>query len=147
MDGKTSAETTVAPVVHLKRALGVWDLMWLAIVAVANMNVLPVIAANGPATLWLWMTALLFFFLPQGLGVIELSHRYPQEGGVYAWTKEMFGDLHGFLAGWCYWTANIFYIPTLVFYLLGIVTYTGGASVAKLGESSLIFGAFAIVLL
>ena len=147
METRTGANTAAAPTVHLKRALGVWDLTWLAIVAVANMNVLPVIAANGPTTLWLWLGAFLFFFLPQALAVIELSHRYPQEGGVYLWTKEMFGDLHGFLAGWCYWTANIFYIPTLVFYLLGIATYASGPVLSKLGENSLAFGAFAIALL
>lgn len=132
---------------HLRRALGVWDLTWLAIVAVANLNVVPVIAAAGPTTMWLWAAALLFFFLPQGIGVIELSHRYPQEGGVYVWSKEMFGDLHGFLCGWCYWTSNMFFIPTLLFYLLGIASYTGGASVARLNDSALIFGLLAIGLI
>ena len=112
------------PAVHLKRALGVWDLTFLCVVAILNLNVVPVIAANGPVTLWLWMAALLLFFLPQGIAVIELSHHFPQEGGIYVWTKEMFGDLHGFLCGWCYWTNNMFYIPTLLFYLVGIVTYT-----------------------
>ncbi|MBV9760300.1 MAG: APC family permease [Acidobacteriaceae bacterium] len=129
---------------HLRRALGMWDLTWLAIVAVANLNVVPVIAAAGPTTMWLWAAALLFFFLPQGIGVIELSHRYPQEGGVYVWTKEMFGDLHGFLCGWCYWTSNMFFIPTLLFYLLGIVSYVGGANIARLNNSSLVFGLVAI---
>lgn len=132
---------------HLKRALGVWDLTWLSIVAVANLNVVPVIAAGGPTTMWLWAAALLFFFLPQGVGVIELSYRFPQEGGVYVWTKQMFGDFHGFLCGWCYWTANMFFIPSLLFYLIGIVTYVGGEQVAKLGNSSLVFGVLAIALI
>lgn len=147
MQSKPEPEPIEAPAPHLKRALGVWDLTWLSIVAVANLNVAPVIAAGGPTTIWLWLAALLFFFLPQGLGVIELSHRFPQEGGIYVWTKEMFGDLHGFLCGWCYWTANLFYLPTLLFYLLGIVTYLGGAAVAKLSENYLVFGAMAIGLL
>lgn len=132
---------------HLKRALGVWDLTWLSIVAIANLNVVPVIAAGGPTTMWLWAAALLLFFLPQGIGVIELSHRFPQEGGVYVWTKEMFGDFHGFLCGWCYWTANMFFIPSLLFYLLGIITYVGGDRVATLGNSSFLFGALAIGLI
>jgi amino acid transporter len=147
MRNRTGSEISEAPAAHLRRALGVWDLTWLSIVAVANLNVVPVIAAAGPTTMWLWVAALLFFFLPQGIGVIELSHRFPQEGGVYAWTKEMFGDLHGFLCGWCYWTCNMFFIPTLLFYLLGIATYVGGASIARLGENSLIFGALAIGLI
>src|SRR5580658_5742548 len=104
----TTTAATDVPIPHLKRALGVSDLTWLSVVAIANLNVVPVIAAGGPTTMWLWLAALAFFFLPQGIGVIELSHQFPEEGGVYAWTKHMFGDLHGFLCGWCYWTANMF---------------------------------------
>lgn len=147
MRAKRSSDGTEAPGAHLRRALGVWDLTWLAIVAIANLNVVPVIAAAGPTTMWLWAAALLFFFLPQGIGVIELSHRYPQEGGVYVWTKEMFGDLHGFLCGWCYWTSNMFFIPTLLFYLLGIASYIGGSGIARLNDSSLIFGVLAVGLI
>ena len=147
MADELRGSTTEAPAPHLKRALGVWDLTWLAIVAVANLNVVPVIAGSGPTTIWLWLLALLFFFLPQGIGVIELSHRLPSEGGIYLWTKEMFGDLHGFLCGWCYWTANMFFIPTLLFYLVGVVTYSGGTAITKLAESPLFFGAITIGML
>ncbi len=132
---------------HLKRALGVADLTWLCVVAVANLNVLPVIAASGPLTMWLWLLGLLFFFLPQGIAVIELSQRFPEEGGLYIWTKEMYGELHGFLCGWCYWTANLFFIPTLLFYLVGIVTYTAGPSLGRLTESPVFFGVLTIGLL
>jgi amino acid transporter len=139
--------TVEAHAPQLRRALGVWDLTWLAVVAVANLNVVPVIAGSGPTTAWLWLLALLFFFLPQGISVIELSHRFPSEGGIYVWTKEMFGDLHGFLCGWCYWTTNMFYIPTLLFYLAGVVTYSGSASITKLAESPVFFGFVTIGLL
>ena len=134
-----ASATTAAPSTHLRRALGVWDLTWLCVVAIANLNVVPVIAASGPTTVWLWLAALLFFFLPQGITVIELSRRMPAEGGIYIWAKDSFGDLHGFLCGWCYWTANIFYIPTLLFYLVGIVTYTGGPATAGAPENPFLF--------
>jgi len=86
----------------------------LAVVAVVNLNVVPVIAANGRGTLWLWLAALLFFFLPQGIAVIELSHHMPGEGGAYLWAKHSFGEFHGFLCGWLYWTSNMFFVPTLL---------------------------------
>jgi len=139
--------TVEADLPQLKRALCAWDLTWLAVVAVANLNVVPVIAGSGPTTIWLWLLALLFFFLPQGIGVIELSHRLPSEGGIYVWAKEMFGDLHGFLCGWCYWTTNMFFIPTLLFYLAGVVTYTGNPSTKTLAESPAFFGLVTIGLL
>jgi glutamate:GABA antiporter len=142
--GTAMAEVSVP---HLKRALGVWDLTWLTVVAVANLNVLPVIAASGPAVMWLWVAALLFFFLPQGIAVIELSHQFPSEGGVYVWTKEMFGDFHGFICGWCYWTSNMFFIPSLLFYLLGVFAYIGGPALGRLAENPFFFGSVTITLL
>jgi amino acid transporter len=135
------------PAVHLKRALRVWDLTFLCVVAILNLNVVPVIAANGPVTLWLWIGALLLFFLPQGIAVIELSHHFPQEGGIYVWAREMFGDLHGFLCGWCYWTNNMFFIPTLLFYVVGIVTYTLGRYMPGLSENRVFFFCLAVGLL
>jgi len=120
---------------QLKRALGAWDLTFLSVVAIANLNLVPVIAANGPTTVWLWAAALLLFLLPQGITVIELSYRSPGEGGLYLWAKEAFGDFHGFMCGWAYWTTNMFYLPTLLFYMGGILAYAGPKSVAGLADN------------
>jgi len=57
------------------------------------------------------------------MAVIELSSRYPEEGGVYVWSKRAFGDFHGFMAGWTYWTSNIVYFPGLLFYAAGNSAY------------------------
>ena len=100
--------------------------MLLFVVAVFNLNVVPSIAANGGVTVWLWMISLLLFFWPQGIAVIELAHRYPGEGGVYLWAKEVFGDFHGFLSGWCYWTNNMLYVPTVMLYFVGVSVYVLG---------------------
>ena len=112
--------------VHLKRSLGRWDLVALFVVAVFNLNVVPSIAANGGVTVWLWLVSLVLFFWPQGIAVIELAHRYPGEGGVYLWAKEVFGDFHGFLSGWCYWTNNMMYVPTVMLYFVGVSVFALG---------------------
>jgi amino acid transporter len=106
--------------------LGKWDLVLLFVVAVFNLNVLPSIAANGGVTVWLWIISLILFFWPQGIAVIELAHRYPGEGGVYLWAKEVFGDFHGFLSGWCYWTNNMMYVPTVMLYFVGVSVFVLG---------------------
>jgi len=93
------------------------------VVAVFNLNVVPSIAANGGVTVWLWIISLVLFFWPQGIAVIELAHRYPGEGGVYLWAKEVFGDFHGFLSGWCYWTNNMMYVPTVMLYFVGVSVF------------------------
>lgn len=120
---------------HLKRVLGRFDLVLLFVVAVFNLNVVPSIAANGGVTVWLWIISLLLFFWPQGIAVIELAHRYPGEGGVYLWAKEVFGDFHGFLSGWCYWTNNMLYVPTVMLYFVGVSVFAMGPGHAGLADS------------
>jgi len=120
---------------HLIRALGRRDLVLLFVVAVFNLNVVPSIAANGGVTIWLWIISLLLFFWPQGIAVIELAHRYPGEGGVYLWAKEVFGDFHGFLSGWCYWTNNMLYVPTVMLYFVGVSVFALGPSHTGLADN------------
>ncbi len=120
---------------NLKRVLGRFDLVLLFVVAVFNLNVVPSIAANGGVTVWLWMISLVLFFWPQGIAVIELAHRYPGEGGVYLWAKEVFGDFHGFLSGWCYWTNNMLYVPTVMLYFVGVSVFAMGAGHAALADN------------
>ena len=120
---------------HLRRELGRWDLVALFVVAVFNLNVVPSIAANGGVTIWLWLISLLLFFWPQGIAVIELAHRFPGEGGVYLWAKEVFGDFHGFLSGWCYWTNNMMYVPTVMLYFVGVSVFVLGPSHQGLADN------------
>ena len=132
---------------HLKRVLGRWDLVALFVVAVFNLNVVPSIAANGGVTVWLWLISLLLFFWPQGIAVIELAHRFPGEGGVYLWAKEVFGDFHGFLSGWCYWTNNMMYVPTVMLYFVGVSVFVLGPSHQSLGDNKYFTVTASLVLL
>jgi glutamate:GABA antiporter len=132
---------------HLRRVLGRWDLVLLFVVAVFNLNVVPSIAANGGVTVLLWIVALLLFFWPQGVAVIELAHRYPGEGGVYLWAKEVFGDFHGFLSGWCYWTNNMLYVPTVMLYFVGVSVFVLGSKHHSLAENRTFAVAVSLLLL
>ena len=121
--------------------------MLLFVVAVFNLNVVPSIAANGGVTVWLWIISLLLFFWPQGIAVIELAHRYPGEGGVYLWAKEVFGDFHGFLSGWCYWTNNMLYVPTVMLYFVGVSVYVLGPAHHGLADNKLFAAITSLALL
>jgi amino acid transporter len=131
----------------LIRALGRRDLVLLFVVAVFNLNVVPSIAANGGVTVWLWIISLLLFFWPQGIAVIELAHRYPGEGGVYLWAKEVFGDFHGFLSGWCYWTNNMLYVPTVMLYFVGVSVYVLGPGHQGLADNKVFASIASLTLL
>ena len=121
--------------------------MLLFVVAVFNLNVVPSIAANGGVMVWFWLLAIVLFFWPQGIAVIELADRYPGEGGVYLWAKEVFGDFHGFLSGWCYWTNNMLYVPTVMLYFVGVSVFAMGAGHEGLADSKVFALAASTVLL
>jgi len=143
----TQVATTAETQPQLKRVLGQRDLVLLFVVAVFNLNVLPSIAANGGVTIWLWIVSLILFFWPQGIAVIELAQRYPGEGGVYLWAKEVFGDFHGFLSGWCYWTNNMMYVPTVLLYFVGVSVFALGSGNQQLADNKLFAFTASVVLL
>ena len=120
---------------RIERTLGRWDLVLLKVVAIVNINNVPPVAVYGWFSLVLWALAFVCFFIPEAVAVMVLGRRYPGEGGIYLWTRKEFGDAHGFLSGWCYWTNNLFYIPVLLVYMSGIFAFAGGeARAADAGQ-------------
>ena len=118
----------------LPRTLGFLDLLLLSLVAVINVSLLPPLAGFGRAALALWVVAFLLFFVPEAVAVVNFSRRFPGEGGIYLWARRVFGETHGFVSGWCYWLANLFYFPMQLVYLSGVLAYAGGAGLAGLVE-------------
>ena len=51
------------------------------------------------------------------------------------------------MSGWCYWTNNIFYVPTLLFYIVGFGAFVGGSATVGLGDNPLFMVAISLVLL
>ncbi len=117
---------------ELKRALGLRDLVLFNLVAVVGLRWLATAAKSGPSAIALWLLAAVFFFVPQGLVVTELSSRFPEEGGIYQWTKRALGEKHGYVCGWCYWINNVLYYPNLL-----ISTAVIGTFVIGKGDSAL----------
>lgn len=125
------------------RTLGRMDLVLLKIVAIVNINNVPPTAVFGRVSMLLWTLAFVAFFIPEAVAVVVMSRRYPGEGGIYLWIRQELGAAHGFLAGWCYWTNNLFYIPVLLVYMAGIFAFGGGERTAVLVDSRLFVGAIA----
>ena len=127
--------TTQASTHDLKRVLRLGDLVLFNVVAVLGLRWVATSAKAGPSSLVLWLLAAALFFIPQGIAVITLASRFPDEGGVYAWTRRSFGEWNGFLCGWCYWINNVLYYPNLLISTAVIATYAIGKGGTTLGES------------
>ncbi len=98
------------------KALGPWDVVAMTIVAVVGLRWIARSARAGAPSVTLWIVACLVFFVPLALAVVELSRRYPEQGGIYAWVRRAFGPLHSYLCGWCLWVNNLFYFPSLLLF-------------------------------
>lgn len=121
----------------LKRALALRDLILLNIVAVYTPGTLGQTLPLGKAGLALWALGLLTFMLPYAAALADLTHQFPREGGVYAWTRMALGDFHGFVCGWCYWVNTFLYVPSVFLGVTAVVALLGGERTAWLNQSPL----------
>lgn len=129
----------------LKRVLGFRDLTFFYIVMTLSLRWIATAAAAGPGTLAVWVTALCLFFVPLAFSVMELSSRYPQEGGVYVWTREAFGDGVGFVVGWTYFMANLPYFPSVLYFAAATALLATKGHGAALARDPVYFVSFAVL--
>jgi len=132
---------------HLHRALGVRDIVLINIAAILGVRWLSTAAQMGPSSILLWLLAVVAFFVPSALTVMELSSRQPGEGGIYLWTKSAFGEFHGFVCGWAYWVNNVFYFPSSLLFLAGAFLFIGGEGWLPLGDNTSYNTIFSLVLI
>ena len=127
--------------------MGFWDLLLFNIAAVLGPRWIAAAAHNGTSSISLWILAAVGFFVPTAMVIVELTSRFPQEGGLYAWSKDAFGDFHGFVAGWTYWIYTIFYFPALLLASASMSAYVVGPSGAALAQNRmfLLVGSFVLL--
>jgi glutamate:GABA antiporter len=117
------------------KALGLWDVVLMNIVAVVGLRWIARGARAGPESVTLWALAWVAFFVPLAAAVAELSSRYPEQGGVYVWVRRAFGPGHGFICGWCLWVNNLFYFPSLLLFGAANFAAMGGPAWQSLAAS------------
>jgi amino acid transporter len=135
------------PIKQLRKEMGFWDVLLFNIATVLGPRWIAAAAHNGTSSISLWVLAAVFFFVPSAMVINELSSRFPEEGGLYVWAKEAFGNFHGFVAGWTYWIYTIFYFPSLLIAsaaMSGYVAGSGGASLAQ-NRTFLLAGSFVLL--
>ena len=124
---------------RLRRALGFRDLVLYYVVTTFSLRWIATAAAAGPSAIVIWIIAALGLFVPLVFTVIELSSRYPQEGGFYVWSKQAFGPFAAFMTGWTYWASNLPYFPGILYFAAANVLFIGGPSWQSLSTNSTYF--------
>jgi glutamate:GABA antiporter len=130
-----------------KRVLGIRDLVLFYVVTGISLRWIATAAAAGPSSIVIWIGAWLCFYTPLALSVLELSSRYPSEGGLYVWSKRAFGDFSGFMAAWTYWTSNLPYFPAVLYFAASNILFMRQTAWAHLSNNSSFYIVFSLLTL
>jgi amino acid transporter len=128
------------------RAMGFRDLVLFYVVTGISLRWIAAAAGHGPSSLVIWFGAFLFLYLPLALSVIELSSRYPAEGGFYVWTKKAFGERAGFLSAWMYWVSNLPYFPAVLYFAASNILFLH-PGLQRFSQKPLYFISFSVFML
>ncbi len=132
---------------RLRRVMGFRDLLLFYLVTGFTVRWISTAAAAGPSSIVVWLMGCGAFYLPLMFTVLELSSRYPNEGGCYVWSKRAFGEFAGFITGWTYWTCNLPYFPGLFYFTASAALFLGDPSWRGLAASPLYFIGFSLIAL
>jgi glutamate:GABA antiporter len=133
--------------IEMKREIGLLDLTLFYVVSGLSLRWIATAAASGPSSIFVWIFAWVGFFLPLAAAVLELSSRYPQEGGLYVWAQRSHGDFAGFIAAWSYWMSNLPYFASVLYFAAGCSLFAMGSHGAALSSDSRYFMAFSVIAL
>ena len=109
-----------------EKVLGLKDVTIMAVTANFGIRWIPIAALLGASAVFFWILGALIFFLPLVVISVQLSRKYPDEGGMYAWTTRALGEKSGFMVAWLYWVNTIFYYPAVLVFLATNFAYFVG---------------------
>jgi putative glutamate/gamma-aminobutyrate antiporter len=100
-----------------KSYIGVFALAMISVAAVLSLRNYPTMAVYGWSSIAWYLIGTLLFIIPLSLAAAELASGWPEDGGVYIWVKEAFGERWGFVAVWCAFSQNLIWYPTVLSYI------------------------------
>lgn len=119
--------------------MGFRDVVLYLVTTGINLQWVATAATAGPSSIAVWMLAFVVMAVPLSFSVVEMSSRYPQEGGMYVWSKRAFGDFAAFMTGWTYWMSNLPYFPGVLYFAAGNALYIAGDRLRGLSASPAYF--------
>ena len=130
-----------------RQVMGFRDLLLFYVITGISLRWIATAAAAGPSSIVIWIGAWLCFYTPLALSVLELSSRYPNEGGLYVWSKRAFGDFSGFMSAWTYWTSNLPYFPAVLYFAASNVLFMRQAAWQHLSGNATFYIVFSLLTL
>jgi amino acid transporter len=131
---------------HLKKELRLRDLVQMQILLVVGVTWIGIAARQGGVHLVFWLAAILTLFLPSAAVVTYCVQIWPEEGGVYQWTRHVFGPLAGFLNAWNFAIWALLAVSNLGIQSATSLAYALGPNYAWMADSKAVIHTFNISL-
>jgi len=96
------------------------DMTLFTVCAILVMDTLAPSAAIGASSISWWIITLVLFFIPYGLITAELGTTYPEQGGLYVWIKNAFGEKWAARSTWLYWINVALWMPSVYILFAGM---------------------------
>ncbi len=116
-------DTAIAPTKKsngFKKAFRAVDMTLFTVAAILVIDTLAPSAAIGPSSISWWIITLVLFFIPYGLITAELGTTYPEQGGLYIWVRNAFGERWAARTTWLYWINVALWMPSVYVFFAGM---------------------------
>ena len=105
--------------------IGLLALATINVTTVVSLGGLPSEAKYGLAAVFYYLFAAVFFLVPVALVSAELTTGWPEEGGVFRWVSEAFGDLWALIAVSSLWMSFTILFPSCLIYGATSLAFAG----------------------
>lgn len=104
--------------------ISVLALVLLITGAIDSIRNLPVTALFGSSLIFFFVFSAIVFLIPVALVSAELSSTWSEEeGGVYSWVRNAFGENWAFFTIWLQWINTMVWYPTILSFIAGTLAY------------------------
>ncbi len=116
----SSASASPVKTKGFKKVMKGLDMTLFTVCAILVMDTLAPSAAIGTSSISWWLITLVLFFIPYGLITAELGSTYPEQGGLYVWVKNAFGEKWAARTTWLYWINVALWMPSVYVLFAGM---------------------------
>ena len=95
------------------KTMGIFSMTLFAVSAMITLDTVATSSALGVQSITLFILFAIIFFVPYGLVTAELGSGWPEEGGIYVWVREAYGQKWGTFTAWLYWVNVAYWAPAV----------------------------------
>jgi amino acid transporter len=130
----------------LRKELGLLDLALAQIVYMVSLDFFGAAAKAGSAHVFLWLVAIISFFIPLAFVVAHLNQLMPVEGGLYEWARIGFNDVAGFLVAWNLWLYAVLLVAQIGLISTTFLAFAVGQNAAWMATNKAFIASASIVI-